>query len=269
MAGETDSLLLDATERPAVRVYNPHGRGAAVLVCEHASRLIPAALADLGLDEAAQRSHAAWDIGALKLALELMAELDAPLVAARISRLVYDCNRPPDAPDAIPQRSERFNIPGNTGLDPAQLAARVREVYDPFRVALTDTLDRRPVPPVMITIHSFTPVYHGRQRTVELGVLHDADDRVAQSLLREASRRTPLRVEMNQPYSATDGVTHTLRHHAIARGLPNVMIEVRNDLLDTPRGIARIAAMLAPVLCDVVAEHAGATAVVGMADQTR
>lgn len=266
MTGEPDSPLLSVHEHPPVRVFNRHGTGGAVLVCEHASRLIPAALGNLGLDPQAQCSHAAWDIGALELAFDLSAELDAPLVAARVSRLVYDCNRPPEAMDAIPARSERFDIPGNAALDPKRRADRARAVYEPFCAALADTLDRQPAPPVMITVHSFTPVFHGQPRTVEMGILHDADDRVARALLREASRRTPLRVGMNQPYAAVDGVTHSLRLHALPRRLPNVMIELRNDLLDTPRGVARIAAMLAPVLRDVVADFSGVPAQSAMAD---
>jgi predicted N-formylglutamate amidohydrolase len=258
MEGESEPLLLSDPDGPAVRVLNPHGRGRAVLVCEHASRMIPAALDGLGLSPEARVSHAAWDIGARDLAIELMAELDAPLVAARISRLVYDCNRPPEAPDACPAQSERFAIPGNAGLTVAARARRVAEVYQPFTAALAATLDRHPGQPALITLHSFTPVYHGRRRTVELGVLHDADDRLARAVLGLARERTPLITEMNQPYSASDGVTHTLRTHAGPRGLANVMIELRNDLIDTPEGVARIAALLAPVLRRAIAETAQA-----------
>lgn len=258
MGRESDLPLLAETEGPAVRVLNRHGRGAAVLVCEHASRMIPAAFGGLGLDAAARVSHAAWDIGALDLALELMAELDAPLVAARISRMIYDCNRPPEAADACPVQSERIAIPGNAGLSPADKRRRVQAIYDPFRAAVARTLDNRPGRPAMITVHSFTPVWHGRRREVELGVLHDDDPALARTVLRLARARTPLRAEMNQPYSAADGVTHSLRAHALPRGLPNVMLEIRNDLVDSPEGVARIAALLAPVLRQAVAEHAPA-----------
>jgi predicted N-formylglutamate amidohydrolase len=255
MGCDSEPLLAD-TEAPSVRVLNPHGRGQAVLVCEHASRMIPAALNGLALTPEARLSHAAWDIGARDLALELMTELDAPLVAARISRLVYDCNRPPEAPDACPAQSERFAIPGNAGISAEDKARRVAEVYLPFADAVSTTLDRHPGRPALITLHSFTPVYNGQRRDVELGILHDADDRLAQAVLRLARDRTPLRSEMNQPYSASDGVTHTLRTHAGPRGLVNVMIEVRNDLIDSPEGVARIAALLAPVLRQAMAELA-------------
>lgn len=252
MSAVSESPLLSSDERPAAEVFNPRGTASAVLVCEHASRVIPAALSGLGLDAEAARSHAAWDIGALALAQRLALSLRAPLVASRISRLVYDCNRPPSAADAVPAKSERFTIPGNANLSPTQRKARVHEVYDPFRRLLADTIAARPTPPVIITIHSFTPVYNGQHRAVELGVLHDADGRAARWLLPQLQHETPLRCEMNAPYSATDGVTHTLREHALPQGLPNVMIEVRNDLLDTDADADRIAGLLAPVFSRMI-----------------
>lgn len=254
---EADSSLLSAVEGPPARVLNALGAGRGLLVCEHASRFIPAALGGLGLDAAAACSHAAWDIGAMELSVELSGALDAPLVYSRISRLVYDCNRPPHRADAMPAQSEVFAIPGNTGLSDTERTRRTRDVYHPFRQLLSETLDARPGPTVLITIHSFTPVYQGRTRDVELGILHDSDDRAARILLR-AVRDSGLRAALNEPYSATDGVTHTLREHAIARGLPNVMIEVKNDLIDTPAGVNRLAGLLAPMLAATINELAPA-----------
>ncbi len=259
MHEETESPLLQPTEAPAARVLNARGHAPAVLVCEHASRFIPAALGDLGLDDNAARSHAAWDIGALELSVELMGALDAPLVHSRVSRLVYDCNRPPSRDDAMLSTSEVFAVPGNMGLTEAQRAQRVHEIYEPFRRLLAYTLDARPEPPLLITIHSFTPVYKGETRSVELGILHDSDDRAAEVMLRHA-QGSGLQVARNEPYSAADGVTHTLREHAIKRGLPNVMIEIRNDLIDTPTGINHISGQLTPILQAVVNEFSHAEA---------
>lgn len=253
MHHEIESSLLQPIEAPGARVLNARGRGAAVLVCEHASRFIPAALGGLGLDDAAARSHAAWDIGAFELSVELMGALDVPLVHSRVSRLVYDCNRPPERLDAMPEVSEVFTVPGNSNLTEEERAQRVQEIYAPFHKLVSDTLDARSVPPVLITVHSFTKVYKGQTRDVELGILHDEDDRVAVAMLRFAER-SGLRVALNQPYSAADGVTHTLRKHGISRGLPNVMIEVCNTLIDTPTGINKMAGLLAPILQSVIDE---------------
>jgi len=255
MLSEAESPLLAPFEAPPARVLNARGGVPAVLVCEHASRFIPAALKGLGLEDAAARSHAAWDIGAFDLSVELMGALDAPLVHSRISRLVYDCNRPPSRADAMPHVSEVFTVPGNADLTDDQRAQRVRNVYQPFQNALSATLDARPTPRVLITIHSFTPVYKGHRRTVELGILHDEDDRAARSMLKHA-QGSGLQVALNEPYSATDGVTHTLREHGIARGLANVMIEVRNDLIDTPTGVNGMVGLLAPILQATIRDFA-------------
>ncbi len=243
MTADTDSPLLTPDERPVARLLNADGRGRAVLVCEHASRFIPASLDNLGLDAEALASHAAWDIGARDLVRGMSRTLDAPLVEAQVSRLVYDCNRPPEAPDAIPVQSERFKVPGNADLAEKARVARISEVYEPFSALLSDTLDRNGAA-VMITLHSFTPVYFGRQRRVEIGVLHDTDTRLADAMLESAARHTPLNVGRNDPYGPEDGVTHTLRRHGLARGIPNVMIEVRNDLLGDAAACGEMAEML-------------------------
>ena len=238
--------ILSPGDGPPVAVRNPDGRAPICLVCEHASSAIPAALGDLGLAKDDRFSHAAWDIGAGDLALELARALDAPLVTGRVSRLVYDCNRPPQAPDAIPARSEVVEVPGNYALTGADRAARVNEIYVPFRATLASVLDGFAAPPALVTIHSFSPVWHGKPRSVALGLLHDADDRLAVKMLGRADGT--LRTELNAPYAVSDGVTHTLREHAVPRQLDNVMIEVRNDLLRDAAGVARVAGVLLPML---------------------
>lgn len=221
----------DFTACEAVEVLRPAGRGRFLLVCEHASNAIPASLGTLGLGGEALDSHIAWDPGALAVAREMSRLLDAPLIAARLSRLVYDCNRSPEAPDAIPVKSERHAIPGNSSLDDAAREARIAHVYEPFRDALTECLDARPCPPVLLTVHAFTPVYHGARRDLELGVLHDADSRFADALLTQAEAEADLVVRRNAPYGPDDGVTHTLAEHGVRRGLLNAMLEIRNDLI--------------------------------------
>ena len=243
-------VLCDA-EFPAVELCNGDGRGGIILVCEHASNTIPTALDGLGLNDTARASHAAWDIGARDVALAMSAALDAPLVAARVSRLVYDCNRPPESPGAMPDKSEVFEVPGNRNLSATARAARVAGVYLPFQSLLRAAIDAAPHPPVLITIHSFTPVYFGKPRSTQLGFLHDSDSRYADAMLR-AALDLGVHAEMNAPYAAADGVTHTLREHAVSRGLLNVMIEIRNDLIDTPQAAARMAAVLCTIIPDAL-----------------
>lgn len=218
-----------------------------VIVCEHASNLIPSVFANLGLDAAALQSHIAWDPGALGVAQALRRIFSGDLVAGAVSRLLYDCNRPPDAPSAMPDRSEIFDIPGNQSLSAVARAARTGAIYEPFRAALTAILDERQNG-IMVTVHSFTPVYFGMKRTSEIGLLHDDDTRLADAMLMSKPQSFPYKLERNVPYSARDGVTHTLRAHAIERGWPNVMLEIRNDLIETSDQQAVMARHLAGLL---------------------
>lgn len=214
-----------------VDLRNPERSGACLIVCEHASSFIPPQYGDLGLDAAARTSHIAWDPGAFEVAQRMAALLDAPLLAQGASRLLYDCNRPPHESSAVPQVSEVYRIPGNEGLSPEQRAERAALFYHPFRDALAAAIEARRQPPVLVTVHSFTPVWHGVSREVEIGILHDADSRLADAMLAEAGKEPGFVVRRNEPYGPQDGVTHTLVVHALPRGLPNVMIEIRNDLI--------------------------------------
>lgn len=239
-------------EQPVAGLYNEGGRAQCVLACEHASNAVPGEYAGLGLDDEALGSHVAWDPGALAVATALADRLDAPLVHQLVSRLVYDCNRPPHEPSAMPASSEVYRIPGNEGLSDASRADRVARFYEPFRRALSAQIGRRPVPPALVTIHTFTPVYFGRPRAVEVGILHDDDARLADAVLEAALARGGHAVERNQPYGPRDGVTHTLREHALPRGLPNVMIEIRNDLVADEAGQRAMADWLAAIISEAL-----------------
>ena len=238
--------ILSRKDGPAAEVVNPGGGAPICLVCEHASAFIPTSLAALELADDDRYSHAVWDIGAEALARDLSARLGALLVLGRVSRLVYDCNRPPERDDAIPSKTETIEIPGNRNLSPDERAMRVREIYEPLHQTISDALDAYETAPVLVTIHSFTPTWFGVLRPTELGLLHDDDPWLAQAMMRAAD--PSLRTELNQPYSAADGVTHTLAKHANVRGLRNVMIEVRNDLLSDAHAVARIAGVLEAML---------------------
>lgn len=216
----------------AVEIVNPDGAGRVVLLCEHAAHHIPDQFQGLGLADGDRFSHAAWDPGARGVALALSRALDAPLIAGGVSRLIYDLNRPPEADSAMPARSERIEVPGNQGLDAADRMARTMAFYRPFCDAVDAMLAARP-DAVLITIHSFTPVFHGRPRSVEIGILHDSDSRLADLILAEAARLPGRVLRRNDPYGPEDGVTHSLKLHAQSRGLANVMIELRNDLITT------------------------------------
>jgi predicted N-formylglutamate amidohydrolase len=150
----------------------------------------------------------------------------------------------------MPEKSEIFEIPGNRALSVAERYARTAALYIPFHDRISAEISRVEAEgrkPVVVTMHTFTPVYFGKPREVEIGILHDTDSRLADAML-EAAEGGPYRVERNSPYGPEDGVTHTLRLHAIPQGFANVMIEVRNDLVRDAAGVEAISSYLADLI---------------------
>lgn len=234
-----------------------------ILICEHASNRFPAAWQET--DTALLASHAASDPGALGLAQALGARLAqvqdrvVELIHAPFSRLIYDLNRSPDRPDASPARSEVYRIPMNEGLTAEERLRRMEALYLPFhnlvraRIARALALGGRPA---VLTVHSFSPVWHGVPRQLECGVIHDAMPALAQAIVAHAGE-SGLTTELNAPYSADDHVTHTLRLHALPYGLENAMLELRNDLIATWDAQQALAARLAPGLARALAQMTG------------
>ena len=258
-AGPDGEEPLFAPDEPApYEGFNPSGAAPLLLVCDHATRDLPRRLGTLGLREAELSRHIAWDIGIAEVTRGLARRLDAPAVLSRFSRLAIDPNRALDDPTLIPQISDGVVVPGNQDLSPAQVCARIDGLHRPYHEAVRQTLDglvaRGPAPAV-VSMHSFTPVMKGVERPWHVGVLWDDDPRLPLPLMARL-RAQGIAVGDNQPYSARDGHGHTLFEHAAPRGLACVLIEIRQDLIDTHHG----AAGWTERLCDalrVVLENAG------------
>jgi len=228
--------LLQQGEEGPFSAVNEEGRSPFVLICEHASNVMPKRLGTLGLPESELTRHIAWDIGAEKVGRLLSRLMDAPLLLQRYSRLAYDCNRPPESPDSIPEMSELTVIPGNKKLSADDRLARVRDIYRPFHDGVSAVLDRRAAggqTSLVVSIHSFTPIYKGKPRSIELGILHDRDTTLSSKLIKSFPN---IDARLNEPYGPKDGVLHTLNLHGFTRGLQHAMIEIRNDLVATERG---------------------------------
>jgi predicted N-formylglutamate amidohydrolase len=223
-------------EEGAFILLNESGTSPYVLVCEHANNALPKELGNLGLGMEDLQKHIAWDIGAEGVSRLLSRLLDAPLALQRYSRLAYDCNRPPESEGAMPELSETTVVPGNKSLSPADKMRRVDAIYRPFHNGLAHVLDQRACagkPTSLVTIHSFTKTYKGKDRAVELGILFDRDARIADKLIKGFPN---IDARLNEPYGPKDGVMHTINLHAAPRGLKSVMIEIRNDLIANERG---------------------------------
>jgi predicted N-formylglutamate amidohydrolase len=230
------SMLLGSGDPPPFSVHNAAGQAPLLLLCDHASKALPAALGGLGIPRHELGRHIGWDIGALDVATELASLLDAPLVASGYSRLVIDCNRWPGGEGSTPEVSDGTSIPANQGLTKQQVDARAEACFWPYHREVDRQLDRLIEGSgkcCMLVVHSFTPTMLGFARPWHVGVLWIDDPRLPMPLL-EALRRDPaLVVGDNEPYSSRDPSEYTLSAHAKPRGIPYCSIEVRQDLIAT------------------------------------
>lgn len=243
--------LLAPDEPPPVRTEREGGGSPFVIAVDHAGARIPRRLGTLGLPAAELERHIAWDIGALGIAQRISAALDAPLVAQNYSRLVIDCNRDPRTATSIPQVSEWVEIPGNRGLDAAEIAARRAEIFEPYHARLRALLDERAragLPTILLAQHTMTDVYKGERRAMHGAVLYNRDRRFAGLVLEALRREAGLVFADNQPYFVSDETDYTIPVHGEKRGLPHVEIEVRQDLVREPAGQAAWAERIAAAL---------------------
>lgn len=249
---DSSEPILAPGDPPPYTIVNPDGTAPFLILCDHASNTIPGSLNNLGLTEADRNKHIAIDIGARVLSLELSRRFDAPLIYANYSRLVVDLNRYPDDPTLAPPVSDGIVVPGNQGLDNAELLRRVEELHTPYHDAVSSTLAairKRHEVPAIFYVHSFTPEMNGNPRPWHLGVLHADDGRMATGLLTAlASRNTGLTVGRNVPYNAIEPKGYSMFQHAVASALPYLCIEVRQDLLETDEQIYEFADTVEPSL---------------------
>lgn len=240
-----------AADPPPASVLNPSGRAAMLLVCDHASRALPAAYGRLGLHDADLRRHIAWDIGAAEVTRHLATLLDAPAVLAGYSRLLVDCNRAKDDPTLICRVSDGTLVPGNRTADQVETARRIDRFHTPYHLAVAAELERvasRHAAPALVAIHSFTPVMKGFERPWHVGILWGNDPRLALPLLTLLQAEPGLVVGDNEPYSGRLNFGYTMVRHAVPAGLPHVLIEIRQDLVDTHHGAENWAVRLAEAL---------------------
>src|SRR5690348_3016955 len=237
----TVAALLGPDDPPPFELHNEAGGRRCLLICDHASDAIPAALGDLGLDAGQRRRHIAWDIGIAEVTRHVARRLDAPAVLSGYSRLVIDCNRHLDDPTSIAQESDEVPVPGNRRLDAAARATRAEACFWPYHHAITAQIARMRAAgraPALISLHSFTPVMQGFERPWHIGVLWNKDGRLAKPVLEGLARDPALCVGDNQPYDGRAGRGYGVAMHGEREGLPHVLLELRQDLIDTHHGAA-------------------------------
>lgn len=234
-----------------MNVAQVNGSSPFFFTCDHASALTPRRLGTLGLNAKDRERHIAWDIGIRAVSERLAKALDAILICQNYSRLVIDCNRPLSAPSSIPEISDQILIPGNANLDQDQRQARVREIFQPYHARITAELDRRQTAgrsTVLISMHSFTPVFAGFVRPWHAAVMYHRDARLGRILLKLLSTERDPVVGDNQPYAVSDETDYTIPVHGEQRGLPHVALEIRQDLIANEKEQQRWADILRRLL---------------------
>jgi len=251
----TAPSLLSADEPAAVRVLHEGGASDFVLTVDHAGKLIPRRLGNLGVAGADLERHIAWDIGIAGVTERLAAALDATAALQTYSRLVIDCNRDPSWPSAVPVVSEFTEIPGNANLTDSERAMRIAEIFRPYHDRIAALLNARAVGgrrTVLVAMHSFTPVFKGEPRAIEVGVLYWRRTKLAEIMLDLLRSEPDLTVGENAPYALTEDSDYSIPFHAERRGLEHVEIEIRQDLIASPEGQAAWAARFARLLTEAL-----------------
>ncbi len=241
----------------AFEALNAGAKSNVLVLCDHASNHVPPCVngGSLGISEANMNRHIAFDIGARETALLIAEALNAPMLASRFSRLVIDPNRGEDDPTILMKIYDHTIIEGNRHADTAEKQRRIEAFHRPYHAAIDEALAQitaRGETPIMISIHSYTPQLNGRpKRPWHIGVLWDDDARIPVPLLEKLSANREITVGNNEPYSG-ELRGDTMYFHATKNNYPHVLIELRHDLIDTPEGHAKWAAILAKPLKEII-----------------
>lgn len=229
-------------EDPAPYVErNPEGTAPVLFTSDHNGVAVPAGLKGLGVPVHEMRRHAAYDIGIDAVARVLSDRFDAPLVASSYSRLVIDCNRHPGAAGSIPPASDGTVVPGNAGITAADRAARENEIFHPYHNAIGARIRAMRTRdggrgPIIVALHSFTPVIGGAFRPWDIGILWKDDQRLARPIIEALEADASMHVGDNKPYSGSDPAGYTVDHHVAPLRLISIGVEFRQDRIEFQAG---------------------------------
>lgn len=223
-----------------------------VITCEHASARLPPGWQWHAEDLPFVDDHWAYDRGARELTQELASIAGAPAVLSRFTRLLADPNRAEDSPDLFRTKADGKPVWLNQSVTETERDKRLAGYYRPYHDALDRTVGASSAA-LLLSMHTFTPVYEGEVRTVEVGILFDAEEALA-ARLGAALASTGLVVLPNEPYSGKAGLMHSVERHATAHGRRAIEIEVRQDLAVSPAFRAKFVPALARALAEADAQ---------------
>ena len=248
-------MIVAMNDPPFERIAPTHADSRLLFVCDHASSALPEAYGWLGLAPELFATHIASDIGAAVVTRTLATAFGAAAILARWSRLLIDLNRGVDDPTLVMKLSDGSIVPGNARADASEVALRIDRFHAPYHGAIVreiDTMRASAVTPMIVSVHSFTPVWKGRRRPWEIGILWDRDARIARPMMRHLER-AGFAVGDNEPYSG-ELENDCLYRHGTMLGLPHVLIEIRQDLIADDSAARAMTARLKPVIANALAE---------------
>ena len=235
---------------PAFEIIHGDLNTGCILLGDHATNRLPAEYGALGLGPEAFGRHIAYDIGIEPLTRALAARLDVPAVMSCFSRLLIDPNRGEDDPTLIMKISDGAIIPGNHPISESEWNRRIALFHRPYHQAINDMIadvaEKTGQAPLVLSLHSFTPTWKGVPRPWHAGVLWDADPRAPVRLLDALAWMPDVVVGDNEPY---DGALKgdTMYRHCMKAGIPHLLLEVRQDLIDDEAGVQDWCDRLAPI----------------------
>jgi len=220
--------------------------GPFVFCCEHASKALPGVeLTDE--ERALVDDHWGSDIGAAEITERLSKKTDSVGILSRISRLWIDLNRVEDSDTLVVDQCAGVPVSFNVGLTDSERADRLARYHAPYHRALdaliADRLGRGPV--YLISIHSYTPVWEGTPRPMEIGVLF-SEHTPAVSRVNAALKSEGFVTALNAPYSGQSGdLIYSAMLHGERARIPYLELEIRQDLIRTPESAEEVATRIA------------------------
>ena len=249
-------VLLGSKDPAPFSVFNADGSSNLLFTSDHNGSAIPKKLKNLGVPSNELRRHVAYDIGIDAVAHALSARFNATLIVANYSRLVIDCNRYPGAAGSIPSVSDNTVVPRNKTLSDDDINFRKNEIFDAYHSSIgkqISVMRNENKNPILISLHSFTPVIGGQFRPWEIGILWKDDRRLSVPLIKKLREKKELNIGDNKPYSGSEPAGYTVDYHVEPLNLPSVAVEFRQDLIEFESGAVRWANIFGDALDHVLA----------------
>ena len=217
--------------------------------CEHASNSLPKSLSPSKKDQRFLQTHWAWDIGVPQLLRTLVQMTPSQAIFARFSRLLIDPNRSLNRSDLIVPSIEGHSLSFNQNLSVQERNSRLEKYYHPYHQAFDEMVETRcqsPEPFVLISFHSFTPVWNGDLRSMDIGLLYDDHngndphlDLV--SALESNFQEQGFFTARNKPYTGQSGLMFSVQQQGRKHKVPHIELEFNQATLSSPERIQSVA----------------------------